>query len=96
LAKKKAKRSLIFKLAFAVFFIYVAVSFTVMQVDIARRRDSLEAVRTEVKEQTYINQELTNLLNSGENADYIMKIAREKLGLVLPDERVFIDYNRKE
>lgn len=87
---------MIFKLAFVAFFVYVAVSFTVMQVDIAKRRDSLEAVRAEAKEQTYINQEITNILNSGENADYIMKIAREKLGLVLPDERVFIDYNRKE
>ncbi len=87
---------MIFKLAFIAFFVYVAVSFTVMQVDIAKRRDSLEAVQQELLKENYINQEITNILNSGESSEYIMKIAREKLGLVLPDERVFIDYNRKE
>lgn len=96
LAKKKNKKSLIFKVAFLAFFVYVAVSFTVMQVDIAKRRESLDAVMAEYKEQNYINQEIKNILNSGDNADYIMKVAREKLGLVLPDEQVFIDYNRKE
>lgn len=96
LAKKKTKKSLIFKLALAAFFVYVAVSFTFMQVDISRRKETLEAVREEYRQQSYINQEVTNILNSGENADYIMKIAREKLGFVLPDEQVFIDYNRKE
>ena len=96
MAKKKTQKSLIFKLAFIAFFVYVAVSFTVMQVDIAKRRDSLEAVQQELLKENYINQEITNILNSGESSEYIMKIAREKLGLVLPDERVFIDYNRKE
>lgn len=95
-AKKKNKKSLIFKLAFLAFFVYVAVSFTVMQVDIAKRRESLDAVMVEYQEENFINQEIKNILNSGDNADYIMKIAREKLGFALPDERVFIDYNRKE
>lgn len=93
--KKKAKKLVILRLAFAAFFVYVVVSFTVMQIDISKRKDSLQAVQEELEEQQYIKQEITSILNSGENTEYIMKIAREKLGFVFPDEKVFIDSNRK-
>ena len=92
--KKKTKRSKIFKVAFAAFFVYVVISFTVMQVDIANRKEELAEVQAEYNEERYLNEELTNLLNSGENMDYIMKLARE-MGLAFPNERVIVDYKRK-
>lgn len=93
--KGKTKKSRILKIAFLAFSVYVVVSFTVMQVDIANRREALADVQEQYQQQVYLNEELTNLLNSGENEDYIMKIAREKLGFAFPNERVIIDYRRK-
>lgn len=93
--RKKTKKLVILRLAFAAFFVYVIVSFTVMQFDISKRRDELQVVQEQLEEQKYIKQEITSILNSGENTEYIMKIAREKLGFVFPDEKVFIDSNRK-
>lgn len=93
--RKKTKKLVILRLAFAAFFVYVIVSFTVMQLDISKRRDELQVVQEQLEEQKYIKQEITSVLNSGENTEYIMKIAREKLGFVFPDEKVFIDSNRK-
>ena len=95
MAKKKTKKSKILRVAFAAFFVYVIVSFAVMQVDIAHRRDLLEEANQELNQQTYLKEEITSLLNSGENADYIMRIAREKLNFAFPNERVIIDYKRK-
>lgn len=93
---KKRKGIPVLKVAFVAFAVYVAVSFTVMQFDIAKRRDELSLLQQELKEQEYIKNEITDILNSGENTEYIMKIAREKLGFAFPDEEVFVDPNRKE
>ena len=92
---KKSKKIKILTVAFAAFFVYVAVSFVVMQVDISNRKEQLVSAQNELAEQKYINKEITSILNSGENTEYIMRIAREKLGLAFPNERIIIDYKRK-
>ncbi|MFZ2537802.1 MAG: septum formation initiator family protein [Oscillospiraceae bacterium] len=96
MAQKKAKKSKIMCVALTVFFIYVVASFAVMQVDISKRRTSLDAMQTEINEQQYLNKEIQSILDSGTDSEYIMRIAREKLGFVYPDERVFVDPNRKQ
>lgn len=93
--KKRNTRQLIFRLAFFAFFVYVVISFTVMQVDISKRRVLLEDAQADLVNEEYINREITTLLNSGESTDYLLRIARDKLGLVFPDERVIIDFKRK-
>lgn len=93
--KKGANRQLIFRLAFIAFFVYTLVSFTMMQVDIAKRKELLADAQAQLNEETYINREITNILDSGENQEYIMRIAREKLGLVFPNEKVIVDFKRK-
>ena len=94
--KTKSKKHTILRVAFLAFTVYVVVSFTVKQMDIAKRKEELASVQNELKEQEYINSEITDILNSGENTEYIMRIAREKLGFAFPDEEVFVDPNRKE
>lgn len=94
--RERTQRHTILRVAFLAFAVYVAVSFTVMQVDIAKRKDELASVQSELREQEYIKSEITDILNSGENTEYIMKIAREKLGFAFPDEEIFVDPNRKE
>lgn len=93
---KKGKGSLVLKVAFLAFAVYVVASFTIMQIDIAKRREDLSLLQQQLQEQEYIKNEITDILNSGENTEYITKIAREKLGFAFPDEEVFVDPNRKE
>lgn len=95
MAKIKTKKSKIMRVALAAFFIYVIASFGFMQIDISKRKASLDAVQQEISEQQYLNKEIQSILDSGADTEYIMRIAREKLGFVFPDERVFVDPNRK-
>ncbi len=96
MTQRKAKKSKIMRVALTVFFIYVVASFTVMQIDISKRRDSLNALQAEINEQQYLNKEIQSILDSGTDTEYIMRIAREKLGFVFPDDGVFVDPNRKQ
>lgn len=55
--------------------------------------NSLEARIQEVQQQSdNLKQQVDNL----ENPEYIERIAREQLGLVRPNERVFVDSNKSE
>ncbi|MEG0894570.1 MAG: septum formation initiator family protein [Oscillospiraceae bacterium] len=88
---KKKKKAKILKIALIAFFIYFVVSITIMQIDIAHRKGILETAQGELKQQKYLNKEIEDILNLGNNEEYILRMAREKLGLVFPGERVFID-----
>lgn len=94
--QKKSKKSRILRIAIFAFSVYIVVSFVVMQIDISKRKSQLQGVQQEIEEQTYLNKEFQNILKSGTDSDYIMRIVREKLGFAFPDERVFVDYNRKQ
>lgn len=92
--KIKTKKSRIIKTAVIAFLLYICFSIVIIYSDIAIRTENLESVLQELEEQEFINQEIMEILNSGENTDYILRIAREKLGFAFEDERVFIDSNR--
>ena len=94
--RKRTQKHTILRVAFLAFTVYVVVSFTIMQIDIAKRKEELASVQSELKEQEYIKSEITDILNSGENTEYIMKIAREKLGFAFQEEEIYVDPNRKE
>lgn len=91
MTKRKAKKVKILKLALLAFFVYAIVSFVMMQIDIANRRENVAFAKEKLKEQQYLNKEIMSIIDSGQNDEYIMKIAREKLGFVFPEERVFVD-----
>lgn len=96
MAQQKLKKSKIMRLALFAFLLYVVFSFFIMQLDISKRRSELSELETKRDEELYINQEIQSILDSGTDKEYIMRMAREKLGFVFPDERVFIDPNRKQ
>lgn len=96
LAQRKAKKSKIMRIALLAFFVYVVVSFAVVQVDISKRKATLSEVQAEIDKQEYLNKEIQSILDSGGDAEYITRIAREKLGFVFPDERVFVDPNKRK
>lgn len=86
--KKLALRGFIIKAAVAVFFVYVAVSFVQIQVQINDKKEQLAVLEQKIAQQEAKNAELSELLENGIDDDYIAKIARE-YGYALPDEKVY-------
>lgn len=92
---KKKKKNIVIRLALISFSIYVAVMLVDLQVKASEKRREHEALLEEIRQQEIINEQLKNFLSNDDYEKLIEKIAREKLDLVLPDERVFIPVNGK-
>lgn len=60
-------------------------------VENGQKKTDIKLVETQIAEQTIKNNELKKVIESGNEDEYIERIAREKLGLVMPDERVFVN-----
>lgn len=91
--KKKGtkKRSIIFRLALVAFLCYGAVSFFMLQMDLAQKDQQLDEINQKIQTQKQTNEELKTMLGDEHYSEYIARVAREKLGYVYPDERIFVD-----
>ena len=70
---------------------YVVVSLFILQADISSYRRQPSSLEAQCVEQELENQELDSLLEEGTDFDYIVRMARQKLGLVFPEEHIFYD-----
>ena len=75
--------------------VYLTIMLIATQVDIVAKRQQLEHITQQTTLQAANNLELRRTLESGNEDAYIERVAREKLGYALPDERVFIDMSGK-
>ncbi len=77
----------------AVYFVYILIS---QQISISQKNREIENLREQVvsasEESERLSQEVENL----NDPEYLERVAREKLGLVRPNERVFVDSNKSE
>ncbi len=71
--------------------VYLAVSFVCAQMEIAAKRQQLENVTQQVETQQAQNEEMQRTVEVDDEASYMERVARDKLGYARPDERVFID-----
>ena len=71
------------------------ISFIQNQVEIASKRQELEAVQAQLEAQIAENTELQRVLESGTEEEIIERIARDNLGYAKPGERVFVDTSGK-
>lgn len=92
---KKKKKNMVIRFALVSFSVYVAVMLVNLQVKASEKRREHEALLEEIRQQEIINEQLKNFLSNDDYEKLIEKIAREKLDLVLPEERVFIPVNGK-
>lgn len=92
---KKKRKNIVIRLALISFSIYIAVMLVDLQVKASEKRREHEALLEEIRQQEMINEQLRGFLSNDDYAKLIEKIARERLDLVLPDERVFIPVNGK-
>jgi len=89
--KRKEKRFNLFRLALAVFFLYLVVEILVTQFQISSTKDELNLVSGTIENQSLENDELQRILDLGDDSDYLERIARDKYNYVYPGERVFYD-----
>ena len=89
--KKRGRSSLILRLCVFAFVVYAAVHLIDIQINIAGWRRQLVELEQRVEVQRIANRELERQLVQAEDEHYIERIARERLGFVLPDESVYVD-----
>ncbi len=81
----------IIKISIIAFIIYFLFSFIKIEMQISEKKESLLSVQEDIKTIQSNNDKLSEILSSGEEFGYIERVAREKLGFLYPDERVFIN-----
>lgn len=84
-------KNLFFKLSIVLFALYLVLALVKLHGDIQSRRLQLEELRLSNEEQRIANKELERILAYGTQDEYIVRIAREKLGFAYPEEQVLID-----
>ena len=90
-ATKKRKRRIVVIVAVIAITIYVGISMVFITNSYREKSQEIQQVQQQIDEQTVLNQEYQEMIDQGVDDEYIQKLAREKLGLVYPDERVYID-----
>jgi len=91
---KNNKYSNIFiKAAVLAFVSFCVITIVKLQFDFNRLSQQRDELQAQVEEQEEYNEGLEERLSSPFDKDYIISIAREKLGYCLPDEIIF--YNDK-
>ncbi len=89
--KKKKTYSTILTVAFAALVCYFVIAFIGLQSDIREQKEQIADINAQADVQSADNRELNNLLNDSDLDSYVERIAREELGYVFPDERVYYD-----
>ncbi len=84
--KKIYKRLLIFAVA-----IYVIFTLINQQKALNQYSKNSEELSTQIEEEKQYNQELSKKKDDVNSLDFIEQMAREKLGMYYPNERVYID-----
>lgn len=93
MAEKKThkKRSFIVSLCIIAACAYFAISFFSINREIREVNKETAALISQTEQQNAENKELKEKLNSENKDEYVEKVARDKLGYVMPGERIYYD-----
>ena len=80
-------------IGFVLYFSYVMIW---QQVTISKKNREIGALEAQIQAATTQTEELEAELENLNDPAYLEKVAREKLGLVRPNERVFVDANKSQ
>lgn len=83
----------LFVLLFVLYFVYIMIW---QQMVISKKSKEIDALEEKINAAQQQTEQLENELNNLNDPEYIERIAREKLGLVRPNERVFVDANKSD
>jgi cell division protein FtsB len=91
----KARRRITFILLYAIFLGYGAYQILFVQyAQISSLRKQQEILRENIAQEVEKNETLTEEYSLGNTDDVVERIAREKLGLIMPDEKIYVDQSR--
>ena len=79
------------KVVFIVIFIYVVITFYNQQKILNTYASNNETLNEQIEEANRYKQELTEKKENATSDEYIEELAREKLDMYLPNERVYIN-----
>ena len=86
---KLSIKKLLKKAVFIAFIIYVAVTLYNQQKTLNTYKSNIATVKSELEEATEYKESLVTLKENAHSQEYIEKIAREKLNMYMPDEKVY-------
>ena len=89
--KKKQSRSFILTLGLVLLVGYFVITIIGLQLSIKDRQGVLEQMQSAYEQQLEQNDRLQAIVDSEDKSDYMEQIAREKLGFIMPNEKVFYD-----
>ena len=89
------KKKLAFYIVTGLALIYFIATLITQQLSISQQ-NRIEELQSRVSEAQQQAESLKTEVDNLNNPEYIERIAREQLGLVRPNERVFIDSNKSE
>lgn len=86
---RSKKAGLLVKVIVLILLAYMIFSLISVRQKIAATNDAIQTLTEQVNDQTQTNTELSNAIENRDDPSYLEDIAREKLGLVSPNDRVF-------
>ncbi|MGN0569818.1 MAG: septum formation initiator family protein [Candidatus Fimenecus sp.] len=89
--RRTRKKSFILTLGLVLLIGYFVITFFSLRLSINERRSVLEQKNVAYQQQLAENERLKSVVESDDKSEYIEQVAREKLGYVMPGEKVFYD-----
>lgn len=86
---RSKKVGLLLKIVLLIILVYMIFSLISVRQKISTANDAIQTLTEQVNDQTQTNTELSNAIENRDDPSYLEDIAREKLGLVSPNDRVF-------
>ncbi len=88
---KRRQINVFLLLAVVAFSLYAAYTLITLQMEIGQKEQEAQLLQEEIELQLLENAKLQDILDAGLDDAYIEKVARSKLGLAMPGERLFIN-----
>ena len=83
------KVGLLVKIALLILLAYLIITLVNLRQQIGDAHAAIETLTEQVNDQTQANTELSNAIENRNDPSYLEDVARERLGLVAPNDRVF-------
>lgn len=90
-SKRVQPKSFILTLGLVLLIGYFVITFIGLQLDIREQKAVLNNKNAAYQQQLKENERLESIVASEDKSSYIEQVAREKLGFVMPGEKVFYD-----
>ena len=88
---KKHKRGIVFYLLVSFILVYIGVQIFQVRAKISEKEKELAQYQDKIAQQTVDNTNLQKELDGELTQEQIERIARERLGLISPDEQIYIN-----